>query len=533
MKKSCVNRFSAACIILVMWMGRAHATGTNLLGNPGFELDPATGGTTNLAGWVAYGGNAYSETGGAQAHSGTNYFKVYQAFNGQLNFTGVYQDYISAPGAVYSADGWAFTLPTDALAGQNAAWIEVTFRDQRANILALYKSALISTNAIATGAFPANTWIDLAVTNQYDTNTMIVTNRSPNLVAPANTVFMRYQITFQGDANNSGGSVYFDDLNLIRKSIAPYGNMNIVWSDEFNGTALDTNIWTYDLGNGGSNPGWGNNELEYYTSNNTANAYVSNGLLHIVARQQSTNGFNYTSARLKSEGLFNWTYGRFEWRAKLPQGVGCWPALWLLGSNIVTTNWPGCGEIDVVENNGGNPTFVQGSLHSGSDETAVYNFFKGDSVTNFHVYTFDWTTNAMLFYVDGHLYENQTGWGSSTGNPYPYPFNQPFFLLMNLAIGGNYLGNPSVSSINAGTVFPCEMQVDYVRIYSLTAPLILSITNSGTNVLLSWPGNIVCHLQAQTNSLGPGSNWKTVSTVGNQYLVSPQNGAVIYRLVSP
>jgi len=526
-----VAMFWAASALLAGWT--AGAAGTNLLSNPGFESDTSPGGTTNLLGWAAYGGNAFSATSAVLAHSGTNYFKVYQASNGVVNYTGVYQDYISAPGVVYAADGWAYTLSTDALAGQNQAWIEVTFRDQRANILALYKTALITTNAIAGGTFPANTWINLAVTNQYDINTFGLTNSTPTLTAPPNTVFVRYQITFQGDAAKSRGSVYFDDLNFVRVSATPYGNMNIVWSDEFDGPSINTNIWTYDLGNGGSNPGWGNNELEYYTSNNAANAYASNGLLHIVARQQATNGFNYTSARIKSQGLFNWTYGRFEWRAKLPQGVGCWPALWMLGSNIVTTNWPGCGEIDVVENNGGNPTFVQGSLHSGSDETAVYNLFKGDSVTNFHTYTFDWTPNAMLFYVDGHLYENQTGWGSSTGNPYPYPFNQPFFLVMNLAIGGNYVGNPSVSQINSGTVFPCEMQVDYVRIYAPTAPLILSISESGTNVLLSWPSSIVCHLEAQTNSFGLGGSWNPVATIGNQYSVSPQNGSVVYRLVSP
>jgi beta-glucanase (GH16 family) len=513
-----------------LWLTAAAfpALAGNLVVNPGFELDP-TGQTTTITGWNSYGGNAYSETG-ATAHGGTNYFKVYQAFNGQVNYTGVYQDYISGPGAVYSADGWAYTLSTDKLAGQNVAWLEVTFRDAAANVLGLYRSALITTNAIATGAFPVNTWIDLPVTNQYNPGTYVVTNFTSQLVAPAGTHFVRCQIVFQGDALNSGGSVYFDDLTLTQTAGAPYGNWNIVWSDEFNGTSVNTNIWTNDLGNGGSNPGWGNNELEWYTSL-TNNEYVSNGYLHIVAQRQSTNGFNYTSARMKSQGLFSFTYGRAEWRAQLPKGIGCWPALWMLGTNISSIGWPGCGEIDVVENNGSNAFFVQGSLHSGSDETGVYNFFGGASATNFHTYTLDWSSNAILYYVDGQLYESQTGWGSSTTNAYPFPFDRPFFFLMNLAIGGSYVGNPTQAQINAGTTFPAQVLVDYVRIYNITPPLQIFASQTNSNVLLSWPSNIVCHLQVQSNALG--TNWVDLITPTNTYQINASTGSAFYRLKSP
>ncbi|MGP8198202.1 MAG: family 16 glycosylhydrolase [Limisphaerales bacterium] len=506
--------------------------GGNVLINPGFESDPS-GQTTDLPGWNAYGGNAYGETSQTVAHSGSNYFKVYQAFNGVVNYTGIYQDFISGPGAVYSANGWAYTLSSDALAGQNIAWIEVTFRDANANILALYRSILITTNSIATRAFQVNTWVNLFVTNQYDLATYAVTNTVSQLVAPAGTYFVRYQIVFQGDANNSGGSMYFDDLNLTQAGGAPYGNWNIVWSDEFNSDSINTNIWTYDFGNGGS--GWGNNELEYYTSL-TNNAYVANGCLHIVALKQSTNGFDYTSARLKSQGLFSCQYGRVEWRAQLPQGTGCWPALWMLGTNINSIGWPGCGEIDVMENNGSNSLTVQGSLHSGSDETGYYNFIGGDSATNFHTYTLDWTSNALIFYVDGHLYENQTDWFSSTTNLYPYPFNQPFFFLMNMAIGGSYLGSPDTNAINAGTPFPVEMLVDYIRLYNMTMPLQISIAPSRTNIMLAWPGNIVCHLQVQTNTPGTGgigTNWINVVTTTNSWQIRPTSNAAFYRLESP
>lgn len=509
-----------------------HSQTTNLLSNPGFESD-GPGGTQNFPGWQMYGINDYTQSG-PLAHTGTNYFKVYQAFSGAVNYTGVYQDYISGPGTVYSANGWAYTAASDVLAGQNVAWIEVTFRDANANVLALYRSALITTNAIASGAFPAGQWNNLPVTNQYNPATYQVTNTTSQLVAPNATLFVRYQIVFQGDANYSGGSVYFDDLNLNQTRGTPYGNMNIVWSDEFNGTTINPNVWTYDIGNGG----WGNNELEYYTSR-TNNAYEGGGLLHIVAQQEAyggSNGSSYTSARIKSEGLFSWKYGRIEWRAQLPAGTAFWPALWMLGTNIVNTNvsWPGCGEIDVMENNGSNPVMAQGSIHSGTDATAIYNFTDGQSTTNFNTYTLDWTTNAILFYANGHLYETQTNWGSSTGNAYPFPFNQPFFLIMNMAIGGNYLGNPSTNAINSGSSFPAQMLVDYVRIYNVTGPLLLGVSRNSTNVILTWQTNIVCHLQVESNSLTAGAaGWVQAGTNSSPLQVPAHSGTVFYRLASP
>jgi beta-glucanase (GH16 family) len=515
-------------IVLLAWAWNAPAA-ANILTNPGFEADPP--GSTNLLAWNIYGTNTYSETG-LNAHSGSNYFKVYQAFTGSVNYDGIYQDNISGPGTAYSASGWAFTLSTDKLAGGNVAWIEVTFRDAQTSILALYRSALITTNAIASGAFPANQWINLPITNQYDPTTFTITNTTSTLVAPPGTSFVRYQIVFQGDANNSGGSVYFDDLALNQTAGAPMGNWNIVWSDEFSGSAINPLVWTFDLGNGSG--GWGNNELEYYT-NLTQNAYVSNGVLHIVARQQTVGSFDYTSARMKTQDLFWATYGRFEFRARLPQGVGFWPALWMLGTNITVTNigWPGCGEIDVVENKGSDSTNVQGSIHSGSDATKVYTL-PGGSVTNFHTYLLEWTTNAINWFVDGLLYENQTNWSSSVG-PYPTPFNQPFFLIMNLAVGGNYLSNPSVSAINAGSTFPAEMQVDYIRIHNLTSPLQISVARSNNDVVLTWPTNIVCHLQVQTNSAAASltTNWTDLTTATSPYLVVPTQSSGFYRLASP
>jgi beta-glucanase (GH16 family) len=391
---------------------------------------------------------------------------------------------------------------------------------------------MITTNSLTNGTLPPGTWVDLPVTNQYNPTTFAFIGTVTSLVAPPNTSFVRFQLLFQGDVQKSGGSMYFDDLNLVQTSGAPFGDWHIVWSDEFNGSSINTNIWTFDLGNGPP-AGWGNSELEYYTSR-PENAYVSNGLLHIVARQETTNGFFYTSARMKTQGLFSRTYGRFEFRVKLPHGLGFWPALWFLGTNITSVGWPGCGEIDLMENMGSNLATVQGSLHSGSDATAIYNL-PGGVVTDFHTYMLEWTTNCLNWYVDGILYETQTSWSSSIG-PYPAPFDRPFFILMNLAIGGNYLGNPSMGTINANTTFPGEIQVDYVRIYDHTTPLTISIAQSDTNVILTWPTNIVCHPQAQINSDPTGlisSNWVDLPATPYPLVVTPTNASSFYRLTSP
>ncbi len=195
----------AVLAMFTLFAGRAEAA--NVLNNPGFE-------TGNLGGWASYGPNTYVMNTPAVAHSGSYYFKIYQTFNTQTNYNGIYQNYVSGPGVTYTADGWAYTLSTDTLGGQNVAWLEVSFRDASGNILALYRSSLITTNAIATGAFPKNTWVDLPVTNQYNPNTYQITNTVSSLIAPPNTSYVQYQIVFQGDQYNSGGSMYFDDLDV-------------------------------------------------------------------------------------------------------------------------------------------------------------------------------------------------------------------------------------------------------------------------------------------------------------------------------
>jgi beta-glucanase (GH16 family) len=517
--------------------------GPNILANSGFEAG-------SLTSWSIYGPNNYVENTAGVAHSGTYFYKVYGQFNGANNYTAIYQDNPSAAGAIYSASGWAYSSASDEINGEDEIWISVIFLDSNYNALALYRSPVVSSANIATfGGY--SKWFDLQITNQcsFTNATAFIplpgtpTGSVSSLTAPAGTAYVRYQIVFSQGPDNAGGSMYFDDLALnqtggTQAPASPDTQWNIVWDDEFNGTSINTNIWSFEYGNNG---GWGNNELEYYTSN-ADNAYVSNGLLHIVALQQSMGGQQYTSARMKTEFNFSTTYGRIVWSAALPQGTGMWPALWMLGTNIPSppgVGWPACGEIDVMEENGATNNVVQSSVHFGNasdqdvTETAIYTFPGGITATNFHAYMLDWEYGSINFYVDGNLFESQNSW-SSPDFPYPAPFNAPFFLIMNLAVGGNYVGNPTNTLNNAPAVFPAQMLVDYVRVYQKTAPLAISTAEkTGSQFTLSWPTNIVCHLQSRTNFLS--GSWSDVAGSTNPFVLpAPKpNNAVFYRLESP
>jgi beta-glucanase (GH16 family) len=277
--------------------------------------------------------------------------------------------------------------------------------------------------------------------------------------------------------------------------------LSLVWSDEFNDASIDLSKWEFEIGNGATvgNQGWGNHELEYYTDR-TNNAYLTNGMLHIHAQIEPTNSsegtFRYTSARMKTQDHFTKTYGRIEWRAKLPAGTGMWPAIWMLGADFPSVGWPACGEVDVVENNGANPTYVQGTLHSPSGGPTGFYDFISDSTTNFHVYDLDWTTNTIIWSVDGVGYET---------NAISSPFNAPFFFILNLAVGGDYLGDPGTGSIDPS--LPNEMVIDYMRVYDFVTPPI--VTNVVPFVLqqgvsLSWPTIVHTNYQPQwTSSLQP------------------------------
>ncbi len=320
---------------------------------------------------------------------------------------------------------------------------------------------------------------------------------------------------------------------LLLTSQRAVADLNIVWSDEFNGTTLDTNKWAFYNGS------LGDNELEFLNGS-PQNVYVSNGVLHLVALRQPTNGFPYSSGLVMSSNLFSKLYGRFEFRAKLPTGAAFHPALWMLPEKSPYGTWPNAGEIDIMEQPGNVPAEVVGTLHFGNDYSAdrsSYNFPAGQSITNFHVYRLDWTTNSMTWLIDGQAYQTQSNWFANIGSsgstyPYPAPFNVPFFLIMDLAIGGDYLNNPSTNVINPE--LPAEMQVDYVRVYDQTAPLAISATRSKGMVVFTWPTNIACRLQTLTNfSRSSGlTNWFDVSGAPNPY-IPPAGARALFRLVSP
>lgn len=230
---------------------------------------------------------------------------------------------------------------------------------------------------------------------------------------------------------------------------------NLAWSDEFNETNINTSNWKFETGG----DGWGNNELEYYT-NRPENARIENGNLVVEARKENYNGMNYTSARLKSQGLKNWTYGKVEARMKLPAGQGVWPAFWMLGENISQVSWPKCGEIDIMEHIN-NESAIHGTIHwdsTGNNTHAQYGAASPNiDVTQYHVYSIEWDASSIKWFVDGTQYLEANIANNINGTD---EFHKPFFILFNLAIGGNWPGNPDGS-----TPFPAKMYVDYVRVY--------------------------------------------------------------------
>lgn len=222
----------------------------------------------------------------------------------------------------------------------------------------------------------------------------------------------------------------------------------LLWSDEFSGDTLNTNNWSYEYGNSG----WGNNELQNYTDS-PSNIQVNNGSLKIVA--QNSNG-NYSSARIITKDHFQTTYGKIEGRIKLPSGQGLWPAFWMLGSNISQVGWPACGEIDIMEHIN-NESIIHGTTHWNNGGHVSQSSSAGAVVTDYHIYGLIWTDTSIKFYLDGILYSEFpiANNANNTG-----AFHNPFFFILNLAVGGNWPGNPDNT-----TIFPATMQVDYIRVY--------------------------------------------------------------------
>ncbi len=257
-----------------------------------------------------------------------------------------------------------------------------------------------------------------------------------------------------------GGPPLDDDLPIVP---APDGQWELVWEDNFEGDAgqvLDNTRWGYNVGG----TGWGNEQLEHNTDRAINVSMDGQGNLAITARQESFGGNAYTSARIVTQDLFEQAYGRFEARIKLPSGQGIWPAFWMLGADFPEVGWPECGEIDILELRGQEPDRVHGSVHGpgysgGSPISATYTLPNGQRFDeDFHTFAVEWDPGRIAWYVDDILYQVITESSVPAGGR--WVFDHPFFVILNVAVGGNYVGPP-----NAQTSFPQAMLIDHVRIF--------------------------------------------------------------------
>jgi len=240
---------------------------------------------------------------------------------------------------------------------------------------------------------------------------------------------------------------------------ASHKKLQLVWADEFNYNGLpDSTKWGYDVGGNG----WGNHELEFYTSKRTENARVENGNLIIEARKEKWQNNDYTSARLVTKGKGDWQYGRMEIRARLPKGTGTWPAIWTLASKD-SMSWPDDGEIDIMEHVGFHQGYIHGTIHCKKYNHVIHTqktdtLFVKDCSEKFHVYALEWTADSIKIAVDDHVYFQF----ANEHNDYAaWPFDNKMHLLLNLAVGGDWGGTKGI----AQDIWPQKMEVDYVRIY--------------------------------------------------------------------
>lgn len=240
----------------------------------------------------------------------------------------------------------------------------------------------------------------------------------------------------------------------------------LVWADEFDAEELDQEKWSYQFGTGEEQglTGWGNNELQFYTDH-PQNVFLEDGKLHIVAHRENHEGMEYTSGRILTLDKGDWQFGKVEVRAKLPQGQGIWPAIWMLPTEGIYGGWPKSGEIDIMEMVGHEPETTHGTVHFGPDWPnneyigTPFSLDEGIFADDFHTFTIEWEEDQIKWFVDGDKFYSVT---PDDLDPHPYPFNEKFHLILNLAVGGNWPGNPDET-----TEFPQSMIVDYVRVYQV------------------------------------------------------------------
>lgn len=260
-----------------------------------------------------------------------------------------------------------------------------------------------------------------------------------------------------GVINNDDTKIPVNDIGYTTPD--NYPGKTLVWSDEFNAPELNTTNWGFDVGTGCPNCGWGNNELQYYTAGE--NLSFSQGKMIIEGRTEQREGKNYTSTRLISMGKREFKFGRVDIRAKLPRGQGIWPAFWMLGANFKSVGWPACGEIDIMEFLGHDEKRVHSTIHfkAGNNATNRTSSLLNDTPLpdEYHVYTLDWQQDKIRMLIDDKLINE---FNPATLAGAGHPFNEPFFFIINMAIGGNWPGSP-----NATTYFPQWLYVDYIRVF--------------------------------------------------------------------
>ncbi len=314
----------------------------------------------------------------------------------------------------------------------------------------LVVSAIPSTNGSGFVSFVASA--NNAVTFIYQFGNGVIETVPSGIINYQYTQIGNLDYTVIITAKNASGLSVSKTI-LVTINVSGGGTPVLIFSDEFNlNGAPDVTKWGYDIGIGSG--GWGNNELQYYTSR-PENVIVQNGLLKITAIKENYNGSAYTSSRLLSKGKFSFKYGRIEVRAKIPTGVGTWPAIWMLGDNINNVGWPACGETDIMEHRGNEINKIFCTLHytgrSGANGVGT-NFNISDATTTFHNYILEWSPSSMKFYVDTQLYY-------TFANNALLPYNQNFFILLNMAMGGNF----------GGTVDPAFttaiLEIDYIKVY--------------------------------------------------------------------
>ena len=308
-------------------------------------------------------------------------------------------------------------------------------------------NAVVSTDGTGTVNFTATA--TNAATYDFEYGDAVVETRTDGTVTHRYSLLGTNTFSVKVTAKSSSGASVSKTISVsVTVTVTAPA---VIWSDEFNTDGLpDPTKWGYDLGAGG----WGNNEAQYYTSR-ADNAVVINGNLKITLKKEAYSGSNYTSARLLTKDKFAFTYGRVEARIKLPTGGGTWPAFWMLGSDIATNPWPACGEIDIMEHLGNDLNRIYGTLHypgrSGGNANGGSRVIT-NAATEFHIYTLDWSATEIKMSVDGQVIH-------SVANSASIPFNHNFFIICNMAMGGNFGGviDPNVTT--------ASMEIDYIRVY--------------------------------------------------------------------